>query len=192
MVVALAGRRVDAPGAEQQRFPLENIDVVAGRLRTLLEDLKPCALICSAACGADLLALDAARTLGIRRRIVLPFDPSRFRATSVVDRPGNWGSLFDTLYEEARARNDLVIVSHEGDDEEAYAAATERIIAEALELAKEEANRESVEPPDSQPMAIVVWDGRSKGEGDLTAEFAVLARENGMRVIEVETLQTSE
>lgn len=191
MIVALAGRRIDAPGAEQQRFPLENIDVVAERLRTLLEDLKPYALVCSAACGADLLALDAARTLGIRRRIVLPFDASRFRATSVVDRPGNWGSLFDTLHQEARARNDLEIVSHEGDDEEAYAVATERIIAEALELAKEEAGRESGESPESQPTAIVVWDGRSRGEGDLTARFAALARKNGMRVMEIDTMQIS-
>jgi hypothetical protein len=43
--------------------------------------------------------------------------------------------LFDALFEEALAADDLVVVSAEGDDVEAYAAATERIIEEALKLA---------------------------------------------------------
>jgi hypothetical protein len=33
MVVALAGRRIDAPGAERPRFPLANVEAVAERLR---------------------------------------------------------------------------------------------------------------------------------------------------------------
>ena len=47
-------------------------------------------LVCSAACGADLIALQAAGRVSLRRRIVLPFEPSRFRDSSVVDRPGDW------------------------------------------------------------------------------------------------------
>src|SRR5918998_703810 len=119
MGVGLAGRRVDEPGAERSRFPLTNVEAVAQRLRTVLADLEPEVLVSSAACGADLLALDAARTLGIRRRIVLPFDASRFRASSVIDRPGDWGSLFDLLYEEALSSNDVVILPREGDDADA-------------------------------------------------------------------------
>jgi hypothetical protein len=36
------------------------------------------ALVCSAACGADLIALEEAERLGIRRCSVLPFSPDRF------------------------------------------------------------------------------------------------------------------
>jgi hypothetical protein len=194
MVVALAGRRVDPPGAERPRFPLANVEAVAERLRTVLADLEPEVLVSSAACGADLLALDAARTLGIRRRIVLPFDASRFRASSVVDRPGEWGPLFDSLYEEALSSNDVVILPCGGDDEDAYAAATYRIVTEALTLAKE-SNPEGVGSlPEGvgslgrKPTAIVVWDGESRGEGDLTAKFAALAANSGMRVVKVATL----
>jgi hypothetical protein len=189
MVVALAGRRIDASDAQRPRFPLANVDAVGERLRTLLARLKPSAIVCSAACGADLLALDAARKLEIRRRIVLPFDATRFRATSVVDRPGDWGALFDSLYEEARSRNELVILSHEGGgDQDAYAATNDRIIAEALALLKEQVGRRGAESSNDGPTAAVVWEGGSWGEGDLTAEFAALARKKGMRVVEVETL----
>jgi hypothetical protein len=187
MVVALAGRRVDARGAERPRFPLTNIEAVAQRLRTVLADLEPEVLVSSAACGADLLALDAARTLGIRRRIVLPFDASRFRASSVVDRAGEWGPLFDSLYEEALSSNDVVILPYEGDDEAAYAAATNRIVTEVLSLA-ERTNPEGIVSLGREPTAIVVWEGGSWGEGDMTARFAALAADGGMRVVEVATL----
>ena len=185
--MALAGRRVDARGAERPRFPLANIEAVAQRLRTVLADLEPEILVSSAACGADLLALDTARTLGIRRRIVLPFDASRFRASSVVDRPGEWGPLFDSLYEEALSSNDVVILPCEGDDEAAYAAATDRIVTEALSLA-ERTNPEGIVSLGREPTAIVVWEGESWGEGDMTARFAALAANGGMRVVEVATL----
>jgi hypothetical protein len=191
MVVALAGRRVDAPGAERPRFPLANTDAVAQRLRSVLADLEPEVLVSSAACGADLVALDAARALGIRRRIVLPFEAPRFRVSSVVDRPGEWGPLFDSLYEEALSSNDVVILPCGGDDEDAYAAATHRIVTEALSLA-EQRNPEGIVSLGREPTAIVVWEGESRGEGDLTARFAALATEQGMRVVEVDTLSGPE
>ncbi len=187
MVVALAGRRVDAPDAERPRFPLANAQAVKERLSVLLADLNTSVIVCSAACGADLLALDAARRLGIRRRIVLPFEASYFRATSVVDRPGEWGPLFDSLYEEALSNGDVVILNYEGDNEVAYAAATARIVTEALSLT-EEAASVGVGSPDGGPTAVVVWEGESRGEGDLTAKFAALAENSGMRVVEVATL----
>src|SRR5438552_4042532 len=94
IIVALAGRRIDAEGAPA-RFPLDQAPRVRERLDALLLELRPAALVCSAACGADLLALEAAAALNIPARIVLPFEPGRFRTSSVVDRPGDWGPRFD-------------------------------------------------------------------------------------------------
>ncbi len=74
MIVALAGRRIDAEAAQTASFPLANVARVRQELHDLLVKLKPLALVSSAACGADLLALDEAGALGIRRRVVLPFD----------------------------------------------------------------------------------------------------------------------
>ena len=97
MIVALAGRRIDKPDADAPRFPLTGVDLVRGRLHHLLSEKKVTTFVCSAACGADLLALAAARDLGIRRRVILPFTRERFRVTSVVDRPGDWGPLFNAV-----------------------------------------------------------------------------------------------
>jgi hypothetical protein len=101
MVIALAGRRVDPPDADFVRFPLKNVLAVRLRIRDALTRHAATTVVASAACGSDLLALDEAGALGLRRRIVLPFDRARFRMTSVVDRPGDWGALFDR---ERRAR----------------------------------------------------------------------------------------
>ena len=131
-VVALAGRRVDPPEADSPRFPPENIGLVRERLHSFLQDRRAAALVCSAACGADLVALEAAGVLGLRRRVVLPFSPGRFRETSVVDRPENWGPLYDRVIEAVTRAGDLVLLEDAGEGGAAYAAANERILDEAL------------------------------------------------------------
>src|SRR5882757_8992673 len=88
-VLALAGRRIDAPETEPPRFPLKNVPMVRERLAALLAAEHAEALVCSAACGADLIALEEAERLGLRRRIVLTFPPNRFCVASLTDRPGN-------------------------------------------------------------------------------------------------------
>src|SRR5581483_9281564 len=185
VIVALAGRRIDAPDAAEPRFPLENRQVVAERLHQALARLRPRALVSSAACGADLVALQAARRLGIRTRIVLPFDRDRFRSTSVVDRPGDWGVLFDELCDQAEGSGDLVILGL-SEGEAAYRVVTERILDEALALAQK---------PGGQSgglTAIVVWDGAPRGPGDLAEEFGALAGDRGFAVTEVGNLRSAE
>jgi hypothetical protein len=81
----------------------------------------------------------------------------------------------------------VVILPYEGDDEAAYAAATNRIVTEVLSLA-ERTNPEGIVSLGREPTAIVVWEGGSWGEGDMTARFAALAADGGMRVVEVATL----
>src|SRR5581483_516289 len=82
MIIALAGRRIDARDSASRRFPPENITMVRERLGMLFKAQQAEVLISSAACGADLLALEEAGAQGMRRRIVLPFSAERFRTTS--------------------------------------------------------------------------------------------------------------
>ena len=70
-VVALAGRRVDAPDARQVRFPPRNAPMVEDGIRKCFEKGVR-VLVCSAASGADLLALGVASEMGVRRRVLLP------------------------------------------------------------------------------------------------------------------------
>lgn len=96
-VVVLAGRRTDAATAATKRFPLSNVPFVKQHLHRLFQTEGFTMLICAAACGADLLALEVAGELGISTHIILPFAPELFRLTSVVDRPGDWGPRYDQL-----------------------------------------------------------------------------------------------
>lgn len=177
--MALAGRRIDAPGATPPRFPLASVARVRGRIGELLEEQRVSLLVCSAACGADLLALEAAEALGIRGRIVLPFDRDRFRESSVTDRPGDWGERYDRLTERARLAGDLVVL--EG-GRGSYAAANDAILAEALRAS---GGAEEV-------VGAIVWDGRPRGDDDLTAAFAESARRAGVPVVEIPTLANGE
>jgi len=186
MIIALAGRRIDAPDATIPRFPLENTAAVRERIYAFLVDRKATALVCSAACGADLLALDAAGVLGIQRRIVLPFEQNRFRATSVTDRPGEWGTLFDRITKEVQAAGNLVILGEEGEDDAIFATTNRVILDEVLTLAHQ-ALHDKREQSANSVLAVLVWDGQSRGEGDLTADFAEEARARGLPVVEIAT-----
>lgn len=52
--------------------------MVRQRLVDMLAAERADALVRSAACGADLIALEEAERLGIRRCVVLPFSPDQF------------------------------------------------------------------------------------------------------------------
>ena len=134
MILGLAGRRIDAPETAEPAFPLENYSIVHDRLIRLLSEQNVRVLVCSAACGADLLALQAAEALGIRRRIILPFAPSHFRQTSVIDRPGDWGPIFDGIITAAERSGDLINLQlDQGSD--SYTKANCAILDEVMRLA---------------------------------------------------------
>lgn len=173
-VIALAGRRIDGPGTDPPRFPLDHVPFVRKRIADLLSEEHTEALVCSAACGADLIALEEAERLGLRRRIVLPFSPIRFRETSVTDRPGNWGPLFDRLVAAAESADDLVILSGQDDDDTAYAAANEVIIKEAEVLA-----RSTFGGPRLRLVAAIVWEGSARVGTDASGGLLTLAKKAG-------------
>jgi hypothetical protein len=177
VVVALAGRRVDATGAPP-RFPQANIPTVKRALEESFRSLSVAALVSAAACGADLVAIGVAAASGLPFRIVLPFSPARFRDTSVVDRGSEWGPLFDTALAKARSTDDVVVLE-DGDEanDDTYLRANEAILDQAQAMA---AGRPVV--------AIVIWDGRPRDGVDVTAAFAASARKRGLSVQEIGTL----
>jgi tetratricopeptide (TPR) repeat protein len=176
-VAAIAGRRIDAPGADPSRFPPSAAAVVKAGVARLLKKHEVGTLVASAACGADILALEAAEENGARTRIILPFAADRFRQTSVVDRGGDWGERFDALMKRAGARGDVVVLAPEADgDEAAYGRATARIVAEAAELAA----RAGV-----KPIAIPICDAAPKARADATKDFADRAEAAGMTVFTI-------
>jgi hypothetical protein len=184
--VVVAGRRIDAAGATPPRFPLSRLADITIEVYTMLRRHRPAVVVSAAACGSDLIALAAARTLGIRRRIVLPFAPAKFRAGSVVDRPGDWGDLYDEMIENAEKAGDLVILAKAAKLAEPYTAANERLLEEAFALSGETPGRRIAK---SKLCAVIVWEGRSRGAGDHTAAFADLAKSRGVFVEQILTVR---
>src|SRR6476620_11312816 len=95
MVIGLAGRRIDGMHDTTKRFPAENIGIVENRLTEYFLTNRISQLVCSAASGADLIALKIAAKFAIVKNIVLPFNETRFKNISVTDTDLSWGQLFD-------------------------------------------------------------------------------------------------
>jgi hypothetical protein len=177
MILALAGRRIDRPDATDARFPLQNVERVTESVRKLLAERKVTGLVSSAACGADLIALSEAGKLGIRRRVVLPSSREKFRQSSVVDRPGEWGGMYDKVMDELSAAGD-VLVLNTGGKGDPYTSVSHTILDEASAMGKEQ--RQLVD-------AVMIWDGVQRDNPDYTAEFGTEARRRGMAVLEIKT-----
>jgi hypothetical protein len=193
MIMALGGRRVDAADAPMQRFPPQNEARVRAEIAALLERYRPSVLVALAAAGADMLGLEEAGRLKVCRRVILPFPPDRFRATSVVDRPGDWGARFDRLLAEIIPAGDLVVKPApdvDESDDAAYLRVAAAVLDEAFALAWQELRAERREDvlPASRVVALAVWDGIARGEDDLTAGFIAEARARQITVEQVVTL----
>ena len=178
MVIAAAGRRIDSTDATTPRFPLENVSVVERQLDALFARERATVLVASAACGADLVALAVAGRRGMRRRVILPFAPDVFRNTSVTDRPGDWGPIFDRMLAELDPSGDAIILDS-GEGHAAYVAANDAILEEAARLARDSG---------TGAMAVLIWEGARRGDDDVTAAFGDAARQRGWRVEDVRTV----
>jgi hypothetical protein len=184
MIVVVAGRRIDAPGAQPPRFPLARRDQVRRNVTSALRRLGATVIVSSAACGADLLTLEAARALGLRRRIILPYRAEWFLADSVTDRPGRWKALYEALIAEARASGDLVTLRFPRGSDDAFRAANERMLSEAQRLAQRAARRD----PAAALGGLIVWEGAPRGPDDVTAHLKQRLEQAGAQVEQTLTL----
>ncbi len=189
MIAALAGRRIDAGNAPQPRFPARNVAAVAERIRLSLQHLRVTTLVCSAARGADLLALETAGELGLRRHVLLPTSQEDFRRSSVVDGPPkspdqrasqpDWGDIYDRVLQEVANRGGLRVVAGNETGQQSYLATNLAILDEAQRLGGQ--SHEEV-------IAILVWNLASRGAGDVTAAFREEALRRGLALEEISTL----
>jgi hypothetical protein len=182
MILALAGRRIDAPDARPERFPLATVNRVRARLRDVMSSRDAEAIVSSAACGADLLGQQVAREIGLRRTVVLPYPLDVFRERSVADRPGDWGGLYDELVADSVGDDVELVLLGEPIDAESSQGAYERTNDVVLERARAAARRSG---PDTRVAAVVVWDGAPRGPDDITEHFRRRAASQGMEVVEV-------
>jgi tetratricopeptide (TPR) repeat protein len=115
-VTAFAGHMIDAPQRRMPRFPAALEPAVTAAIRDRLARMNRPILYTSAACGADLIAIEVALELGTEVNVLLPFNRDDFVRTSVAVGGAGWIERFDA----ALARATRVIAatqeSHLGDD----------------------------------------------------------------------------
>lgn len=173
-VIVSAGRRVDAPNAETPRFPSSNVATVRRRIQSFFKAESPSALVCSAACGTDLLALEVAGAMHVKRYVLLGAAPAIFKKDSVTDRPGNWGEMFDEVL-----KSSTVDVLKLPAGQEGYLQTNLDLLSRAEKLAKEAG---------TSVHALVIWNEQSRGPDDVTAHFLEQAKQRRIPVTQISTL----
>lgn len=163
-VLALAGRR---------GFPPQNESRVRDAITNVLSSEAVELLVSAAARGADILAIEAAHALQISNRIILPFEKENFRRTSVADGGANWELRFDSVIREAEEGGRLIVIAADPSTSP-YRAANHEIVREARRRAVQQRARF---------LAIAVWEGKSRGKDDYTAEFLDIARNEGATIL---------
>lgn len=114
-VVAFVGHMIDSPG-RAPRFPAALEAVVAGALRAELARLHQPIVYTSAACGGDLLFIEAALAMGAEVNVVLPFDRLDFVRTSVAVGGEGWPERFERALGSAARVILATEEGHLGDD----------------------------------------------------------------------------
>ena len=112
--------------------------------------------------------------------MILPFDTATFRRQSVVDRPGDWGPLFDRIVSEIERAGDLILLGLSGPNKSAYEETNRAILSEGEALSARMDARARV--------AVIVWDGKPRGPDDLAHQFREEAVGRGWETREVSTL----
>jgi len=96
-VVVFTGHMIDHPNRNEARFPQDLESAVAIRIRERINSLKPGFGFSSAACGSDILFLEAMLDCGAEVSIVLPYNREQFIRDSVeiAPAPNKWRARFD-------------------------------------------------------------------------------------------------
>ncbi len=94
-VVMFTGHMIDQHARATPRFPPALEASVYAAIREQLSTVRPVAIYGSAACGTDLICLEAMRDLGGETHIVLPFPADEFHRVSVDFAGADWSQRFD-------------------------------------------------------------------------------------------------
>ncbi len=115
-VIAFSGHMIDPPNRAVARFPAHLEDRVAAALRDKIARLGPSIGYAQAACGGDILFLEALQEAGAQTQIVLPFAESHYIDASVRFAGESWVRRFERVV--ARATRVIVATDEAflGDD----------------------------------------------------------------------------
>ncbi len=176
-VAAFSGHMVDSPGRTPPRFPPHLVGSVATSIEQAIREHGVEIGVAGAACGGDILFLEAMQRLGKETIIVLPHPVEAFRKVSVTDPAGEaWGKRFDTVV--ASASELIVLAPHLGED---LAYQFQGAVMAGISLQRARAIN-------GHAVGLALWDGLQGGVGGTGA----VVEEWAARGIEVACLPLGE
>jgi class 3 adenylate cyclase len=160
-IIIFAGQMIDHPGQPNARFPHHLEEKVQQRIASLLKKLDARIGYSSAACGSDILFLEAMLKRRGEINIILPFITSEFKKTSVDIIPGaNWGKRFDQLLK----RSSRIVIANEN------RGTGNAVVYEYSNLLKDGLAILRAKILDTELIPIAVWDGQpSDAPGGVSA-----------------------
>ena len=153
-VTVCVGHMIDQPGRAWPRFPPELENPVRSAIREKIERTGTYIGFASAACGSDILFLEALIEMGRQAHVVLPCDSEQFFERSVAVLPGGtWGERFRRVLEQS----EVTIASDRKIDFEGMSYIHAFTMREGLATLK-------AEQLEARLVHIAVWDGQP-GDG---------------------------
>lgn len=154
-VVVFAGHMSDQPGRRQPRFPARLEQSVQNALRERLRKLDARVGYASAACGSDILFLEALLDLKGEVHVVLPYDSELFARDSVAIVPeARWRERYDSVL---RRASRVVTASDEKMESGSVSYDYANLVLHGLATVR-------AKEFDTELAALTVWDGRP-GDG---------------------------
>jgi class 3 adenylate cyclase/tetratricopeptide (TPR) repeat protein len=154
-VVVFGGHMVDQPGRYQPRFPNYLAPKVYQAIADALERLEARIGVSSAACGSDILFLEAMLKREGEINVVLSHIKEEFIKTSVTIAPGtDWGPRFEAVLGEA---TQVIVASENRASGNAMVYEYANLLLDGLAILR-------AKMLDTELIPLVVWDG-AEGDG---------------------------
>jgi len=153
-VVVFAGHMIDQPGRPKSRFPNYLAPLVSEKIAEVLKRLDARIGAASAACGSDILFLEAMLKREGEINVILPFIKEDFIKTSVTLVPGtDWGPRFEPVLNQA---TQVIVASENRASGNAMVYEYANLLLDGLAILR-------AKMLDTDLIPLAVWDG---GAGD--------------------------
>lgn len=150
-VVIFSGHMIDQPGRENPRFPADLERQVYENIRDRLLTIDGKIGYASAACGADILFLEAILELNGEIHIILPYEQEEFMKNSVDIIPGsNWKERYNNLLAKA---SEVIVCSNQN-------LKNGEILYEYANYFVHGLGKMRAELLDTELLHLAVWDGK--------------------------------
>jgi len=182
VALALGGVPIPAPEPGQDttvpttRFPEARQNVIAARIQEQIAAWQPAYLVAAVASCTDVLALEAAVGMGVKIGIVLPASQAVVRGRLTAERGEAWSGRLNLLLAHAAAG----VVA-----EASLAAAHERVLDEALALARANAGAGQIARRFVRGLVVRPGNGGDGPGASGDATFARAASARGVDIVAV-------